>query len=280
LKVTQEAYGMTFRDPDAFLKWTMSIVNFVFGKPGGGAYKLRAALAAGALIDQEIQSNIKKRKSHKDTVLRTMLANRIKAERIQPTLAALLVGGMPTITQAGYNIMKVLLANRDAMAMTVAAARHDDDSLRLCLREALRFSPVLPVIFRKYVVPSKVNRDPADPAEAAAVAGAGGLVDWLGRPIPSGADVGIFCLTANFDARRVASPTRFDPTRPLSDNMAFGHGRHWCLGVPIAMAVLVNMFRPLLLQGPITARKGAPRTRFFMDYFAENFEISIGRNGP
>jgi cytochrome P450 len=257
----------------------MAILDYVFGPPGAASYKIRAAEAAGKLMDAEIQRNIEDPDISDDTILGRLrndpalrnLTPTAMNERIQATIAALLVGGMPTITQAGFNIMKVLLSNKRAMAMARDAADQDDERLRRCLGEALRFRPVLPVIFRKCIrVPNTIRGSAASAGQVI------GPVDWLGRPIPSGADVGVFAVTANFDPRSVTSPHKFDPDRPFSDSLAFGQGRHWCLGMPIAMAVLVNVFRPVLRRGLISLPNDAAKTTYFLDYFAENLDISIG----
>jgi cytochrome P450 len=273
LRVMQDHYGLRFGEhiegelsagETAFFRWNMAILEYVFGPPGQADYQRLAAVAAGRLMDAKLRPQIEAALPDDATILGRMRGLNMDVERIQPTLAALLVGTLPTITQAAYNILQVLLSQPAAMALARDAARNeDDDDLSACLYEALRFRPVLPAIFRTCVVPPASLRRP----------------DWLGRHIPSGATIGIVCVTANFDPRTVKSPRRFDPSRPASDSLSFGQGKHWCTGVPFAMEVMVNMFRPLLRAGTPRARKGAA-TKYFMDFFAESFPIVIERDEP
>lgn len=271
LAATQSCFGVKI--DDALYQWSMAFINDVFGPPGQPEYKNLAAQAGGRLLVNKIQNDIDVSKPDDQTVLGRMLRLNMPAKRIRPTLTALIAGALPTLPQAGYNIMKTLLARPDAMAMARAAANAgDDELLHRCLLEALRMRPIMPVIFRKCAI---------QPA-----AFGGGARQWGFWPgtwrtdrIPAGADVGMFCLTAGFDARRVSAPHRFDPTRPLSDNFAFGHGKHWCAGQPQAMAVLVQVFKPLLRRGEIRAHRLAPPTRFFLDYFAQNLSLALGGNG-
>jgi cytochrome P450 len=284
LRVTQEHYGVRFGEridgelsgsEMAFFRWTMAILEYVFGPPGQADYQRRAAVAAGTLMDAKLRPQIDAAAPDDATILGRMRGLNMDVERIQPTLAALLVGTLPTITQGAYNIMQVLLARPAAMAMARdAALQEDDDDLRACLHEALRFRPVLPAIFRTCVVPPASLRKPDVAADHLL-----GPVDWLGRHIPSGATAGIVCVTANFDPRAIKSPRRFDPSRPASDSLSFGQGKHWCTGVPFAMEVLVNMFKPLLQAGTPHAHKRAA-TKYFMDFFAQSFQITIERDEP
>ncbi|MDH6108796.1 cytochrome P450 [Kitasatospora sp. MAP12-15] len=57
-------------------------------------------------------------------------------------------------------------------------------------------------------------------------------------PLRAGEVVVPLTDAANLDAERFAQPTAFDPDRADNPHLAFGHGRHYCLGADLARAEL------------------------------------------
>ena len=55
-----------------------------------------------------------------------------------------------------------------------------------------------------------------------------------GVPLPAGARVALLYGAANRDPRKYPDPTRFDIARRPSDQLAFGHGEHACIGMNLA----------------------------------------------
>ncbi|MFF9778173.1 cytochrome P450 [Streptomyces sp. NPDC013978] len=55
-----------------------------------------------------------------------------------------------------------------------------------------------------------------------------------GVTVPAGRMVVPSLLSANHDERFFPDPERFDPTRDNRQQIAFGHGIHYCLGAPLA----------------------------------------------
>jgi cytochrome P450 len=55
-----------------------------------------------------------------------------------------------------------------------------------------------------------------------------------GVPLPAGARVALLYGAANRDERKYPDPARFDITRRPSDQLAFGHGEHACVGMNLA----------------------------------------------
>src|SRR5205807_10621889 len=69
--------------------------------------------------------------------------------------------------------------------------------------------------------------------------------------------------SAMFDNRRVVRPRTFNPDRPPTDYMLFGHGLHWCVGAYIAEAQITQTFKALLVQKrlrPAMGRNGKLKT--------------------
>ncbi len=55
-----------------------------------------------------------------------------------------------------------------------------------------------------------------------------------GVPLPAGTRVALLYGAANRDPRKYPDPARFDITRRPSDQLAFGHGEHACVGMNLA----------------------------------------------
>lgn len=60
--------------------------------------------------------------------------------------------------------------------------------------------------------------------------------------MPEGSRVVVFYGSANRDERRFSDPERFDITRPSSDQLGFGRGKHVCMGMPLARLEMQVLF--------------------------------------
>jgi len=71
-------------------------------------------------------------------------------------------------------------------------------------------------------------------------------VELAGVTIPKGAVVAPLSASANRDERAFPDPDRFDVTRNPKDQLAFGHGIHFCLGAALARLEARVAFEELL----------------------------------
>jgi cytochrome P450 len=71
-----------------------------------------------------------------------------------------------------------------------------------------------------------------------------------GRPVAGGDVVLMSLAAANHDPARWSDPEAFDPQRPPVPNVAFGWGRHRCLGVHLARMELVTALEALFDRLP------------------------------
>jgi cytochrome P450 len=69
------------------------------------------------------------------------------------------------------------------------------------------------------------------------------LVD--GIVVPANSRVLVMYGSANRDERHWEDPERFDITRDASDQLAFGHGAHVCLGMPLARLEIETLLASL-----------------------------------
>jgi cytochrome P450 len=148
---------------------------------------------------------------------------------VMPTFKVILLGGMQEPGHGGGSAMAALLADSEQLA----AVRDDPDLLPAAVEEGLRWMSPIGTQTRQAV---------AD-------------VELGGALIPAGAPVGALVSAANRDESRFAHPDRFDIFRPRHTNLAFGGGRHFCVGhafsraqIRIALEVLLRRFPQIALD--------------------------------
>ena len=69
-------------------------------------------------------------------------------------------------------------------------------------------------------------------------------VELGGTQLRAGETVFQMINAANRDPTHFDDPETFDIERPVSRNLAFGHGIHFCIGAPLARLEAQSSFRP------------------------------------
>jgi cytochrome P450 len=169
------------------------------------------------------------------------------------TLGGLVSGAtVPTIGLFA-GVIDVLLKQPAAALQPLrqAAGSGDDETIWRFTREAARFCPFPPTLYRQ-----------------AATSYAFCTGERRGRLIERGSWVVAAPVLANFDARIFAHPARFDPGRPTDaehEPLLFGWAQHRCLGEQMGKTLLIEMVKALFSQdirraaGPQgQVAKGAP----------------------
>lgn len=240
LALCEQYYGVKItEDAGSFAGAACKVSGHLFGAPPIKPKKCVdvAATRVRKVVDEAIARELAT-PSGFDTILARLVAIHRQSpadfseNEIRAFLLGMIIGFVPTNTMASGHMLEMLLSKPEFMDAAVAAARAgDDDLLRQCLFEALRFMPENPGPFRicqrDYIVA-------ADTPHAAM--------------IRKGTKVLPLTPSAMFDSRQVTHPYYFNPGRPASDNLSLGYGMHWCVGVFIARAQITQTFKPLLLQ--------------------------------
>jgi unspecific monooxygenase len=78
-----------------------------------------------------------------------------------------------------------------------------------------------------------------------------------GHTIPCGTEVALLLAGANRDPAVWQDPARFDPARPVTANLSFGAGLHFCVGAPLARLELQTAL-PILFARLPGLRLAAP----------------------
>ncbi|MEZ0109602.1 cytochrome P450 [Catenulispora sp. EB89] len=153
-------------------------------------------------------------------------ADRLSHEEVAVFGAGLLMAGFDTTSR--QLAMAVLTVLRDP-ALT-ARLREQPEALTPALEEILRWSSLIATGGAAHVALEDVQ-----------------LGDVL---VPAGEVVVPLTAAANQDASIFAAPDRFDPGREDNPHIAFGHGRHYCLGAPLARLQLEVGMSALLAEFP------------------------------
>ncbi len=140
------------------------------------------------------------------------------SSEIAAHINTILGAGFETSAQMMTLGMNSMLTNRDQWEMLKA----DRSLLPRAIEECVRHRSVIKRNFRV------ANED----------------TEIGGVAIPKGALIAIMNGAANFDAEAYDDPAKFDITRK-ADNLAFGRGKHFCLGAPLSkleMEVTLEVF--------------------------------------
>lgn len=128
------------------------------------------------------------------------------------TCLLILLGGNETTTNSISSLVYLFGSNPDQFA----ALRADPELVNSAVEEALRMLGPVQWAVRK------ARHD----------------MTIAGTAIPKGSGVSFLLGSANRDGDKYPDPDRFDVTRNPTDHLAFGRGRHLCLGAPLARAEL------------------------------------------
>ncbi len=256
LELCQTYYGVHIPgDRQKFADAAIDVSAHLFGPPPKNEEYTNEADAAANyvrwVVDRAMEREYETPSGAGTVLARLSVARRnglMKQPEIRAFLMGMIIGFVPTNTIAGGHILEMLLRKPAFMAKARAAAQAgDDDLLTRCLFEASRFMPINPGPFRM------CKRD--------FVLGAGTRRSAM---IKKNTTVFAMTMSAMFDSREVKAPFAFNPGRPASDYMLFGHGLHFCAGVFIAKAQTTQTLKALLLQEGLQrapGREGALRVR-------------------
>jgi cytochrome P450 len=70
-------------------------------------------------------------------------------------------------------------------------------------------------------------------------------VDVKGISMPGGSRAIVVYGSANRDERKWQNPESFDVRRKAAEQLAFGHGEHLCVGLPLARLEMKSLFAAL-----------------------------------
>ena len=206
VQVIAGVLGVPSEDHERFHAWALDM------NKGPDDYPL--ATAAAAAMREYLTPIVEDRKAHptddliSDIVTAEVDGERLSDEHIYGFLRLLLPAGAETTFAAMGNCLFALLTNPEDLELV----RGDPSLLDAVVEETLRWETSV----------TMVNRETTCP------------VDIGGVTVPQG--VSLVCATgsANRDESRYSRPDRWDLSRNEPPHIAFGTGRHQCLGMHLA----------------------------------------------
>ncbi|MFF3768150.1 cytochrome P450 [Streptomyces sp. NPDC001922] len=237
VKVIMRLMGVS-EDHDDFRRWYRAIVDYS-GNFERNPEVSRAGLEAGAELAEFLDEQIRRRRADPGDDLISLLCTsevdgaRMDDDMIKSFGLVLLAAGGETTEKALNLTVRHLLQNRLGQAVSA-----DDSLMDRALAETLRLTPPVQVITRE---------TRAD-------------VTLSGGTVPKGALVFLLVGAANRDPARFRSPDTFDVFREdaeadrafagAAQHLAFGSGRHFCIGASLAHMEITTALRVLFRTLP------------------------------
>ncbi|MFE7540739.1 cytochrome P450 [Streptomyces platensis] len=225
INVIVDMLGLDRADHDRFHDWYGSVVGFLANLAQDPEIAEAGRRAGRELADYLLPVIHERRAAPGDDLLSTLCTAEVEGTRmndqdITAFVSLLLSAGGETTDKALAALFRNLLSHPDQLA----AVRADRSLIPAAFAETLRYTPPVQMIMRQ---------------TAAEVPLSGGT-------IPAGATVTCLIGSANRDERHYAAPDTFHvlrddltPTTAFSaaaQHVAFGLGRHFCVGALLARA--------------------------------------------
>ena len=221
LMVIADMVGIPPADREQLLGWTHGMLASLTGEPEGYA---AAAEAFGAWMEYAHATTAARRAAPEDDLWSVLVHAEVDGERLSDNEIAmeallLFIGGDETTRQVAAGGMEQLLLRGLADELRAAP-----ELLPGAVEEMLRWvSPI-----------NNMARTTTRPVELS------------GTTIPEGVKLIVLYESANFDERHFDDPDSFDIRRTPNDHVAFGFGRHFCLGASLARVELNVLFERAL----------------------------------
>lgn len=268
VRICRDYYGLTIEDEVGFADRAIALSSLFFADFfGSQAVRELAVVAAHdmrATIDRSIDS-VRRGAIASDTPLARLVTMhdkepaKLTIENIHSIMTGMITGFMPTNLLAGGNCLDVVLDRQEAQnAIEEAIEANDNKRLESAIVEAMRFKPI--------------NIGPLRYARQDAVIAKGSSREYH---VKKGTTLIPSTLSAMFDPEAVSSPETYDPTRPASNYMVFGHGIHWCIGAAVAKIQIAEAFRVIFSKQNVRRAKGSAGKLGRRGAFPENLSVEF-----
>jgi len=277
LGLNDEYFGFPGPDMKTMAKWSRATQYAFFHNPLQDNKINKDAIAAGAEMTAYIHDQLIPEKTRElasgrpasDTVsILIQVAKQhakygLTPDRLITDTMGLLVGSVETTSAAVVQALEYMLNNPEVLQKAIEASRSGNDELLAKITwEALRFHPVNPWLARW--------------AEKDMLIAAG--TDHA-TVIPKGSLVLASTESAMWDEEVVSNPQAFDETRDQSQFMHLGYEYHRCLGDDVALIMVPEMIKQLVLLPGISKTSVDETVDFhgkdgpFPESFVVNYEV-------
>ena len=206
VQVMAHMVGIPRSDYPQFQKWAIEIIGFSKDYPRGLG-------AAAAVHDYLLPIIAQRRATPQDDVISKLVTGTVDGqglsdEEVVSFLRLLIPAGAETTFRLIGNMLFALLTERDRWERV----RADRSLVPWAIEETLRWETSVLMVSRQ------TNRE----------------VVIRGVEIPAGTNISVLNASGNRDEDHYENPDVFDLDRRMDDHLAFGFGRHHCLGYHLA----------------------------------------------
>jgi cytochrome P450 len=207
VQVMAHLTGIPRSEHPQFQRWAIDIIGF--------PKDLQKGLASAEALRQYLLPIIAERRADPaDDVISKLVSGRVDGEgltddEVVSFLRLLIPAGAETTFKLLGNLFVALLSDREARWERVRA---DRSLIPWAIEETLRWETSVLMVSRQ------ATRD----------------VEIRGVPIPAGTNISVLNASGNRDEDHYENPDVFDLDRRMDDHLAFGFGRHHCLGYHLA----------------------------------------------
>ena len=233
--MVQQYFGVQM-ETEQLIADATAMFHFLFADLGAEQKITDAAMAAKDRVNAAIDASAKT--AGPDTLLgRAVAAGKagepaFDADGIRANIIGIVIGAIPTLSKASCLSIDELLRHPKELAKARALAQAgDEDGVAAYLWEALRFSPVNPMLYRRNPKPTRIGDTEVEANTMVLAAN----------------------LSAMFDEHVVPQATKFIAPRSWPVYALWGEGLHLCWGDRINKAILPAMLTPLLAKPGLKA---------------------------
>src|SRR5262245_55863277 len=222
VQVMAHMVGIPRADYPQFQQWALDIVGFARDYPRGHA-------AAAAVREYLLPIIAERRQRPTGDVISTLVTGTVDGqgvsdEDVASFLRLLIPAGAETTFRLIGNILVALLTERERWERV----RADRSLVPWAIEETLRWETSILMVSRQ------TNRE----------------VEFRGCTIPVDQTLSVVVASANRDEEHYENPDVFDLDRRADDHLAFGFGRHHCIGYHLARLEARLAVSPLLDRFP------------------------------
>jgi cytochrome P450 len=222
MRITNRLLGIPAEDEEQMAAWAIAMLN-ILADPDG-------SIRANAEFSDYVRPLLDERRAYpKDDVLSALVTEEVEGQQLSEEEV---LGFLRLLFPAGVDTTWLTLGS-----MMYAVMLHPEVGDRLLTDENERSWAVEETLRWE----SAVATEPRVTLEDVVVAG---------NTIPAGQMVRLILPSANRDPDVFAEPTRWDLDRRPSNHIAFGLGRHLCLGANLARGELTTALEVLLRRLP------------------------------
>ena len=206
LRVIAHIIGLPIEDYEQFQSWALAIISM-------GSDPAAAFAAAQTLVEYLRPIVALRRREPRDDLMSKLAhaevdGHQLSDEEVYSFLRLLVPAGAETTYRLIGNTLLALLAN----PAQLDEVRADRSKIDWAIDEALRWEAPVCFAARETTAPTAI----------------------AGVEIPAGAGVMVAISSANRDETQYAEPERYDLHRRADDHVAFGGGKHFCVGSHLA----------------------------------------------